>query len=96
MAFNYPTFNEPLDGQRSWSGVFESYDQRNDDVYYTITISEGGVETARFIAQVSVAWAGDNWETPEFAARLHKELQQIAASGKSNTSYTGGGVVPNR
>lgn len=84
MSFTYPQFNEA-----TWSAKFDSYDQRNDDVYYVITLADG----KRIMAQVSVAWAGDDWTTPEFTERLRQELERIAATGKSNTSHTGG-VVP--
>lgn len=84
MAFTYPQFNEP-----TWSAKFDSYDQRNDDVYYIITLPDG----KRFMAQVSVAWAGDDWTTPEFTERLRKELERIAATGTTNTTHRGG-VVP--
>lgn len=95
MAFTFPTFNESLGGNRSWTGVFDSYDQRNDDVYYVITILEDGKEVARFMAQVGIAWAGDDWTGPEFTERLRRDLAEVAASGTTNTSYTGP-MVPNR
>jgi hypothetical protein len=85
MAFTYPQFDEP-----TWSATFDSYDQRNDDVYYVITLKESG---KRIMGQVSIAWAGDDWNTPEFTQRLRDDLARIAASGQSNTSHTGG-VVP--
>lgn len=84
MSFTYPQFNEA-----TWSARFDSYDQRNDDVYYVITLSDG----KRIMGQVTVAWAGDDWTTPEFTERLRRELASIAASGKSNTPHTGG-IVP--
>jgi hypothetical protein len=35
--FQWPTFaNEALGDGRTWSATFESYDQRNDDVYYVV------------------------------------------------------------
>src|SRR5262249_45890052 len=36
MTFTFPEYTQPtpLDAQRSWTATFESYDQRNDDVYY--------------------------------------------------------------
>ncbi len=84
MAFTYPEFNEA-----SWSAKFDSYDQRKDDVYYVITLTDG----KRFMAEVNVAWAGDDWTTPEFTERLRKDLERVALSGKTNTTHKGG-VVP--
>jgi hypothetical protein len=84
MSFTYPQFNEA-----SWSAQFDSYDQRNDDVYYVITLPDG----KRFMAQVSVSWAGDDWTTPEFTSRLHQELERIAGTEKTNTTHAGG-LVP--
>lgn len=95
MAFTFPTFNESLGGDRSWTGTFDSYDQRNDDVYYVITLFEDGKQVARFMAQVGIAWAGDDWTGPELTERLRRDLAEVAASGTTNTSYTGP-MVPNR
>jgi hypothetical protein len=91
MAFAFPQFNAPvtIDAQRSWTATFDSYDQRNDDVYYLVTLREDGREVARFMVQVGLYWAGDDWTGPGFAGRLHDELHKVAVTGKTNTSYTG-------
>jgi hypothetical protein len=91
MAFAFPQFNAPvtIDFQRSWTATFDSYDQRNDDVYYVVTLREDGREVARFMVQVALYWAGDDWTGPGFVRRLHDELHKVAVTGKTNTSYTG-------
>lgn len=91
MAFTFPQFGEPIpvDVQRSWTASFDSYDQRNDDVYYVVTLHEAGREVGRFMVQVGLHWAGDDWTGPDFVERLRKEIHRAAATGKTNTSYTG-------
>lgn len=91
MGFSFPEFPEPtpLDTQRSWTAAFESYDQRNEDVYYVITLHEGGREVGRFIVEVFPHWAGDDWSVPEFEEGMRKALHVLAAAGKTNTSYIG-------
>ncbi|MEZ4361745.1 MAG: hypothetical protein R3B48_16270 [Kofleriaceae bacterium] len=92
MTFCYPEFSTPiaLDDDRAWTATYDSYDQRNDDVYYRITIGE-----TSFMAQVGLYWAGEDWTTPEFRARLQDELHRVAARGVTNTTYTGA-MVPQR
>jgi hypothetical protein len=91
MAFTFPPYQEPtaIDARRSWTATFDSYDQRNDDVYYVVTVHEAGREAARFMVQVGLYWAGDDWTVPGFVERLTQELHKVAATGKTNTSYTG-------
>ena len=91
MAFTFPEFDQPttIDAQRSWTARFESYDQRNDDVYYVVTLREDGREVARLFVQVGLHWAGDDWTGPGFVDRLHKEIHKVAATGRTNTSYSG-------
>lgn len=91
MSFSFPQFDtpNPLAGGSSWVAVFDSYDQRNDDVYYVIIVRDGQREVARFMAQVGLWWAGNDWTGPGFVERLRKELEPIASSGRSNTSYRG-------
>jgi hypothetical protein len=95
MSSQFPDFPalNPLDARRSWTATFDSYDQRNDDAYYVVTIHEAGAVTATFMVQVGMYWAGDDWSGPEFLPRLKEEIQRIAATGKANTSYTGA-LVP--
>ena len=91
MGFAFPEFPEPtpLDTQRTWTAAFESYDQRKENVYYVITLHEGGREVGRFIVEIFPSWAGEDWSGPEFKEGLQKELHVLAAAGKTNTSYTG-------
>ena len=91
MAFSFPSFDTPtpLDAQRGWTARFDSYDQRNEDVYYVVAIHDGTREVARFMVQISVAGAGDDWTAPGFTEDLRKDLQRAAGAGKTNTSYTG-------
>jgi len=91
MEFRFPEYAEPtpIDPAHSWTATFESYDQRNDDAYYVVTIHEGGAPIARFMVQVWLSWAGDDWSRPEFAERLRREIHEAAVTGKTNTSYIG-------
>ena len=91
MDFTFPQYPEPtaIDAQRSWTATFESYDQRNDDVYYVVTIHEAGREVARFIVQLWPQWTNDDWSTPGFVEYLRQEIHKVAVTGKSNTSYIG-------
>ncbi len=75
----FPRFDhlQPLDGERSWVAVYDSYDQRNDDVYYVITVHSNGHDACS-TARVSLWWAGDDWTGPQFADRLRDELRTIA------------------
>lgn len=90
MTFVAPEFSEPIaiDAERSWTAVYDSYDQRNDDVYYAITV-RGPTGETRLMAQVGMYWAGEEWSGPEFHERLRGALHEVAVAGKSNTAYTG-------
>jgi hypothetical protein len=91
MPFSFPDFFEPtpIDTSRSWTATFDSYDQRNDHAYYVVALCEDGAEVARFIVQVWLSPAGDDWTEPIFVPWLRDEIQRVAAAGKTNTSYTG-------
>lgn len=91
MEFKWPSFSEPtvIDPSRSWTARFDSCDQRNDNVYYIVTLLENGREPRRFMAQVDVGWAGNDWTGPEFAARLRERIHWVARDGVTNTSYSG-------
>lgn len=91
MEFRWPAFAEAvvIDPSRSWTASFDSYDQRNDNCYYVITLLENGKALRRFMAQVDVGWAGDDWTTPEFASRLRERIGWVARDGTTNTSYSG-------
>ena len=91
MEFEWPCFAEPviIDPSRSWTATFDSFDQRNDNCYYIVTLLENGKGPRRFMAQVDVGWAGDVWTIPEFASRLRDRIGWVARDGASNTSYSG-------
>jgi hypothetical protein len=90
----FPTFDEPtpIDARRWWTAAFDSYDQRNDDAYYVVTVHESAREVARFVVQVSLYWAGDDWTGPAFAERLRRETHAVASTGRTNTTYPGYGL----
>ena len=101
MSFDWPTFDdEPLDDARAWSARFDSFDQRNDDIYYLVTVhaihaihalratGEGERVIATFMAQVP-APAGDDWTGPAFVEELKRKLARVAATGETNTTYRG-------
>jgi hypothetical protein len=91
MEFRFPEYAVPrqIDAQRAWTATFESYDQRNDDVYYVVTIHEGARQVGSFMVQVWLSWAGDDWRRPDFEERLRQDIHEVAATGKTNTSYLG-------
>jgi hypothetical protein len=91
MPFRWPVFEEavPIDSVSSWTAVQESYDQRNDDCYYIVTLLKEGAPVRSFMVKVDVGWAGDDWTTPEFARRLEEEIGRAARRGETNTDYPG-------
>ncbi|GEM_PF-2371922 len=91
MDFVWPNFDEPvvIDGTRSWTARFDSYDQRNDNGYYVITLLEEGRELRRIMAQIDVGWAGSDWRGPAFAAAIRTRIGWVAREGISNTDYSG-------
>jgi len=86
MAF--PQFDDPnaLDDGRSWTARFESFDQRNDDVYYTIRIVADGKPT-ELIGKLS--YLGQDQDSDELRSTFAAQLHDIAAAGKTNTDYVG-------
>lgn len=88
--YQFPELNEPqrLGWRVIWTAQFESYDQRSDDIYYVVTRRDGSEEPVRFIVRV---WARPDlpWDRPAFAESLRQDLAQVAATGQTNTSYTG-------
>lgn len=90
MSFTWPEFiSQPLDGGRTWSAKFDSYDQRNEDCYYLVTIHEGDRVVGSFMVQAGTEFAGDDWTGPAFLEELRKRLARVAATGQTNTTYTG-------
>ncbi|CAN1208974.1 hypothetical protein TUMEXPCC7403_02040 [Tumidithrix helvetica PCC 7403] len=91
MAFEFPQFHEPIpiNSSSSWTATFDSYDQRNDDCYYLITVREGEHQVSQFMTAVGLWWADDDWSDLKFTDRLREALAIVAATGQSNTNYRG-------
>src|SRR6185312_11019748 len=86
MSLAWPTFSlEPLDDGRTWSATFESYDERHDDVYYVVTLSDG----TDLMAQCSTTFSSNAWIETEVRDTLRERIGRVAATGKSNTDYRG-------
>jgi hypothetical protein len=96
MAFTFPQWHDrtAIDAERSWTATFDSYDQRHDDAYYVVTVHEGARDALRFVVQVSLYWAGDDWTGPAFAERIQREMHTLASAGRTNTTYGGYGTAP--
>jgi hypothetical protein len=92
MSFQWPEFTVPnaIGGSRAWTARFDSYDQRNDDCYYLISVLDNGVETTRFMARIDLSWSQDSG--PEFVSRLRDEVRDAALRGRTNTDYRGRGA----
>ena len=90
MTDPIPRFAEPtpIDATRSWTAEFDSYDQRNDDLYYVVTTHDGDRPTARFMVRV-FAYGIENWLTPEFVGVVRDALHRAAEQGRTNTDYQG-------
>jgi hypothetical protein len=90
MSFTWPEFKKVALGDgRSWSATFDSYDQYHEDCYYVVTL-EGEVGTpTSFMVQVGTEFAGDDWNTPEVLRELTDRIARVAATGQTNTTYTG-------
>ena len=83
---SWPQFHgEALPDGRTWSATFDSYDERHDDVYYVVTLSDG----TELMAQVSATFSSDAWIDAEVRDTLRARIGQVAATGKSNTDYRG-------
>jgi hypothetical protein len=91
MSFEWPQFEEkqPLDNGRSWTAKFDSYDQHRDDCYYVVTVYDRDQWVGDFMVQVGTEFAGDDWSGPEFLNQLRDRIARVAATGKTNTDYTG-------
>ena len=77
----FPEFAEPDPiagaGGRAWTAAVDSYDSRTEDLYYVLSVHDGGRVVDRFV--VSVLPSGD----PSDA------LARLAAGGVTNTTYRG-------
>lgn len=91
MRNRWPQFLMPtrLPDGRAWTAVFESYDQRNDDVYYYVTLTEEGRDAAGFHVRVCVPPEGEGSSGPALRGLLRGEIHRVAESGRANTEYQG-------
>lgn len=91
MNFTWPHFTEsaPLADGRSWVAEFESYDQRTETCYYWLVVRRGLDPEGRLMAAIDLDGAEEDRTGPEFRVRLAWELAAIAATGRTNTTYTG-------
>ncbi|MBL9016078.1 MAG: hypothetical protein JNL83_17965 [Myxococcales bacterium] len=90
MAFTWPEFtvNQPLDGGRSWTAMFDSYDQYRENVYYLVRLFQGEVWIDEFMVEIGTEWTGDDWTVPTFLPELTRRISEVAATGKTNTPYS--------
>lgn len=88
----WPEFTQPtaIGADRSWTARFESFDQRNDDCYYEITLWMRGAPEKTIWGRVTVGYGRTNEETE---TSIRRDLHRIAASGAANTEYTGSMVT---
>ena len=90
MSFTWPTFEErqPLDGGRSWTARFDSYDQYHEYCYYIVRIFDGDEVVDEIMAKAD-SGTNEDWTSPEFLKQLTACIADVAACGKTNTAYTG-------
>ncbi|ONH30460.1 hypothetical protein [Pseudofrankia asymbiotica] len=82
MVFSWPEFaaNETADGERSWTAVFDSYDQYRELCYYVVRVFDGARQVGEVTAEVGTEFAGDDWTTPAFESELRARIAQVAAA----------------
>ncbi|GAA0625920.1 hypothetical protein GCM10009422_23300 [Brevundimonas kwangchunensis] len=89
MTF-FPDFldPQPLPDGRQWTAAFDSHDPREDDLYYVVRLRTDGAPGAPFIVRV---WLGPqpDFSAPGLRDALTVELAAVAATGATNTAYTG-------
>lgn len=86
MSFTWPEFEDKqvLEGHRSWTATFGSYDQRLDTCYYRVTVYDGLKQVEDFMAVVGTEFAGEDWTGPEFRNELRVRLARVAAIGRTH------------
>jgi hypothetical protein len=91
MSFEWPQFEDkqPLDGGRSWTARFDSYDQHRENCYYGVRIYDGDQWVAEFMVEIGTEFAGEDWSGPEFLNELRARIARVAVTGKTNTEYEG-------
>ena len=90
MEFTWPPFKarQPLSDGRTWTAVFESYDQYREVCYYLVTIFDGA-RADQIMVEVGLEFSGDDWMRVEFTVELRQRIARVATTGKTNTSYGG-------
>ncbi|MFC7247529.1 hypothetical protein ACFQO7_34135 [Catellatospora aurea] len=78
----------------AWRAEYQSFDQRKDDVYYTVIASRGGVRTG-WVVRIGIEWAGDDWRTAEFGPRLERLVREAASAVGWTDPPPGGGTARN-
>jgi hypothetical protein len=91
MDFEFPEFSEPISigPALAWTATFDSYDPRNEDVYYRVALHADAGAGSPFFVQIGLGWAEQKWESPSFRARLQEEISTVAATRKTNCDYRG-------
>jgi len=86
---DYPQFRDQqwLDSSHTWTAVFDSYNQRTEDLYYAVDRYENGRLVDHLTAELDAWRGGMAWTLPVFAEMLRREIEDIARSGASNTEY---------
>lgn len=89
MPFTWPelTTHQPLDGGRSWTASFDSYDPYKENVYYVVRMFQGEVRIGELMVEVGTEWTGDDWTAPTFVPELLRRIGEVAVTGKTNTAY---------
>ena len=88
MDFEWPSYDhERLDDGRAWSAKFSSWDQRKDDIYYNVTLHEDGGDLPPFAIVFATSVPESEWDRPDFAARLLRDMVRLVAAGKTNIVY---------
>ncbi|MBX3229693.1 MAG: hypothetical protein KIT84_05110 [Labilithrix sp.] len=83
--FAWPAFEtpRPLDGGRSWTATFDSYDQHHEVCHYLVRIFEGEHRVGELMAEVGLEFAGDDWTAPGFLPELTERIARAAAATRS-------------
>jgi hypothetical protein len=91
MEFEFPEYEtkQPLPDGRSWTAMFDSWDEFRDNCYYKVKLYEGDTVLGQFMVQVVTGWAGDNFDVPTFEPELRRRIAELAATGQPNTEYLG-------
>lgn len=101
MSFEWPQFEtkQALDGSapvpdvvplRGWTATFDSYDEYREYCYYRVTLLEGDRQVGDLMAKIGTELApGGDWTSPSFEEELRRRIADIAATGETNTPYTG-------